>query len=221
MSATISELIPLALIVAVSPIPVLAVIVMLLTDRARANPLAYLCGWILTLTAIASLSALSGLDSIRTSPSKPFAIVLVVAGLVMLGLAVHEWRQRPRRGEPHKVEAWMRVLHTITPPRAFALGIFLVIVNVKDLLTTVQSGTVLAGDSLSLGQAAVAIAIFVLISSSTIIIPIAVAASFGHRSLPTLHRWRHWLERHGRLVAAGLFGLIALLLLAQGLSVLV
>ena len=62
---------------------------------------------------------------------------------------------------------------------------------------------------------------FVLVSSLLIIIPIAVAAAFGERSVPTLNRWRQWLERHGRLVLACLFSLIALLALLQGLSVLI
>ncbi len=220
MNSTLAELIPLALVVAISPIPILAVIMMLLTDYERANPLAYLCGWAVTLSAVVAIAALSGFDSISTTPSTTFAVVLVVVAVVMMILAVHEWRLRPRRGEPHKVEAWMRVLHTITPPRAFGLGVILMIISAKRMLATTQAGAVIGDDSLPLILSIVAAAVFVAISSATLLIPIAVAASFGQRSVPVLHRWRAWLERHGRLVAAAILALVALLLLARGLSVL-
>ena len=114
----------------------------------------------------------------------------------------------------------MKFLHTVTPPRAFVLGIALVVIAVKDLLSAAQAGAIIHGDSLPALQSVVAVIFFVVVASSLIIIPIAVAAAFGERALPTLHRWRHWLERHGRLVLACLFTLIALLLLLQGISAL-
>ena len=52
MNATITELLPLAVVIAISPVPILAVIMMLLTDRERANPLAFLAGWICILTCL-------------------------------------------------------------------------------------------------------------------------------------------------------------------------
>ena len=220
MKATITELLPLAAVVAISPVPILAVIMMLLTDRERANPLAFLAGWIFILTVLTSGALLAGADSVSTTPSKTAAVIFVVVAVGLIALAIHEWRRRPRKGQPQRIEPWTKFLHTVTPPRAFALGVGLVIVAFKDLLSALQAGAVINDASLALGQQIVAVIFFVLFSSLLIIIPIAVAAAFGERSVPTLHRWRQWLERHGRLVLACLFSLIALLLLLQGLSVL-
>ena len=220
MKTTFTELLPLAAVIAISPVPILAVIMMLLTDRERANPLAFLAGWVCVLTVIVSAALLSGIDSISTTPSEPIAVVFIVVGVGLIALAVHEWRLRPKHGEPHRIEPWMKFRHTVTPPRAFVLGIALVVIAVKDLLSAVQAGAIIHGDSLPALQSVVAVIFFVVVASSLIIIPIAVAAAFGERALPTLHRWRHWLERHGRLVLACLFTLIALLLLLQGISAL-
>ena len=220
MKGTITELLPLAAVIAISPVPILAVIMMLLTDRERANPLAFLAGWMCILTVLVTGAILSGVDSVSTTPSKTVAVVFVVVAVGLIALAVHEWRRRPRKGEPQRIEPWTKFLHTVTPPRAFALGVGLVIVAVKDLLSALQAGALIHDAAFSLGQQIVAVIFFVLVSSLLIIIPIAVAAAFGERALPTLHRWRQWLERHGRLVLACLFSLIALLLLLQGLSVL-
>jgi len=221
MKSTITELLPLAVVIAISPVPILAVIMMLLTDRERANPLAFLAGWISILTVLVTGAILSGADSVSTTPSKTVAVVFVVVAVGLIALAIHEWRRRPRKGEPQRIEPWTKFLHTVTPPRAFALGAGLVIVAVKDVLSALQAGALIDDASFSLGQQIVAVIFFVLVSSLLIIIPIAVAAAFGERAVPTLHRWRQWLERHGRLVLACLFSLIALLLLLQGLSVLV
>lgn len=221
MKSTFTELLPLAAVIAISPVPILAVIMMLLTDRERANPLAFLAGWICILIVLVTGALLSGVDSVSTTPSKTVAVVFVVVAVGLIALAIHEWRRRPRKGEPQRIEPWTKFLHTVTPPRAFALGVGLVIVAVKDLLSALQAGALIDDASFSLGQQIVSVIFFVLVSSLLIIIPIAVAAAFGERALPTLHRWRHWLERHGRLVLACLFSLIALLLLLQGLSVLI
>ncbi len=220
MRSTLTELLPLAAVIAISPVPVLAVIMMLLTDRERANPLAFLAGWISILTVLVTGSLLSGVESVSTTPSRTVAVIFVLAAVALIALAVQEWRRRPKRGEPQRVERWMKFLHTVTPPRAFAFGAGLVVVAFKDLLSAIQAGAVVHHDSLQFGQQVAAVAFFVLLSSLLIIVPIAVAAALGQRAHPALHRWRHWLERHGRLVLAALFSLIALLLLIQGLSVL-
>ena len=127
MKSTITELLPLAVVIAISPVPILAVIMMLLTDRERANPLAFLAGWICILTVLVTGAILSGADSVSTTPSKPVAVVFLVVAVGLIALAIHEWRRRPRKGEPQRIEPWTKFLHTVTPARAFALGVGLVI----------------------------------------------------------------------------------------------
>jgi hypothetical protein len=46
MGQVIGEYLPLAVGVAISPIPIVAVILMLFTDRARQDSLAFSVGWI-------------------------------------------------------------------------------------------------------------------------------------------------------------------------------
>ena len=103
MKSTFTELLPLAAVIAISPVPILAVIMMLLTDRERANPLAVLAGWISLLTVLVVAALLSGVDSVSTTPSRTVAVIFVVVGLALIALAIHEWRLRPKHGEPHRI----------------------------------------------------------------------------------------------------------------------
>ena len=47
MNSVIGEILPLAIAVAISPIPIIAAVLMLLSPRARVTSVAFLLGWIL------------------------------------------------------------------------------------------------------------------------------------------------------------------------------
>jgi hypothetical protein len=50
------ELLPLALGIAISPIPIIAIILMLITPKARSNGLAFLGGWMVGILAVGGLA---------------------------------------------------------------------------------------------------------------------------------------------------------------------
>lgn len=49
MGQAIGEVLPMAVGVAISPVPIIAVILMLFTDRARRDSLAFLLGWLVAM----------------------------------------------------------------------------------------------------------------------------------------------------------------------------
>lgn len=215
MGGLISELLPRAAIVAVSPIPILAVILMLLTDRGRSNSLAYLAGWASGMAGVAVIAALAGVGEVATHPSRPLAFVMLAVAVAFIIGAIVEFRRRPRKGEEHVSPWWARLLHRMGPVQAFGLGIFLIVVNAKDALATIDAGGHLAASSESLAAKAVALAVFVLVGSLPVIIPIGIRFGFGEEAEPTLHRWRNWLERHGPLAVAVVLAVVAVALIVQ------
>ncbi len=52
MGAAIGEMLPLAIGIAISPLPIIAVILILTTPKGRSNGLAFLGGWLLGLAAV-------------------------------------------------------------------------------------------------------------------------------------------------------------------------
>ena len=55
MGSTISELLPLAIGIALSPLPIIAQILMLFGKRARSNGPAFMLGWVLVLAILGSI----------------------------------------------------------------------------------------------------------------------------------------------------------------------
>jgi hypothetical protein len=51
----IGDILPLAIGVAISPVPIIAVILMLFSARARTNGPAFLAGWIVGLTVVGAI----------------------------------------------------------------------------------------------------------------------------------------------------------------------
>ena len=65
MGQAIGEALPFAIGVAISPVPIIAIILMLLSTRAGANSAAFLAGWVLGVTgaSVALLALTSQADS--------------------------------------------------------------------------------------------------------------------------------------------------------------
>lgn len=220
MAGLISEVLPRAAVVAISPIPILAVVLMLLTDRGRSNSLAYLGGWAAGMAGVAVAAALAGAGEVATKPSKPVAIVMLVIAAAFLVGAVVEFRRRPRRGEEHVSPWWARFLHGMGPAQAFGLGVLLIVVNAKDALASIDAGGRLANSDESLAVKAAALAVFVLVGCLPVLVPIGIRFALGDDAEPTLHRWRAWLERHGPLAVAIVLAVVAVALIFQALPAL-
>lgn len=197
MGNALSEMLPLAVAIAVSPVPILAIVFMLVTGEGRGNALGLLGGWALALAAVSAVVALLGLSA----PSQDGAGVaigqLVLAALLVVVIAV-EWRRRPRVGEPPRPPRFMRVLEGGGPGRAFLIGIALIVLNAKDGALTVAAGAKLAEESPGLLPAIVCVALFTVVASITMIAPVVTDLVMGERATPHLRRAHAWLERHGQ-----------------------
>jgi hypothetical protein len=204
MDDALAELLPLALVIAVSPIPVLAVILMLLTERSTLNASALLLGWALALGVIASGVAALGIGSTEAGedPATGLVVAQVALAAVLFAGAVRRWRMH-RRGVGEAARSrWMERLRSVGPAGALALGLGLIALNPKDGLLTVAAGARLADSDPGAGAAAGALAVFVAVSSSTIAAPIAAEIALGDRAESLLERSRAWLERNGNAAVA-------------------
>ena len=67
MGQALGQVLPLAVGVALSPIPIIAVILMLFSERATVNGLAFLFGWIVGIAgALAILATIAGTQDLTT-----------------------------------------------------------------------------------------------------------------------------------------------------------
>jgi hypothetical protein len=211
----LTDLIPLALGVALSPLPVLALLLMLMSRDELRNGRAFAAGWIGALVGVATASTLVGIHVRASDPPRAIRVAELVTGLILLLAAGIAWR---RRRTALRAPRWLLAADAISPMGAFWLAIALAVFNAKDIALTVAAGTVISDAALTTAATAVALATFAAIAGSTVLVPFAVAELRGERALPSLRRWHGWLERHGRAGVALILAAAGVVFVASGLQ---
>lgn len=214
----IGTVLPLALVVGLSPLPIMPSIALLMTPRARRNSAAYLAAWVATLAIVTALAmALAGVRDPGPANDEAVGWVQLATGLVFLGLALAKWLSRPEPGTPAEVPAWMAALDAYTPARSARLGALLAGANPKNLLMALAAGAEIAVLATGPGQAALSLVAFVLVGSIGAGTPVLVHRMLGERATPLLRHWKRWLEQHSTSLAVGLLVVLGTLLVVNGL----
>src|SRR6059058_2518192 len=102
MGEAIGQVLSFGVGVALSPVPIIAVVLMLTTPRGRVNGPAFLAGWVVGLAAVGTvvLLAASGGDASKAGqPADWVGILKLVLCVLLLGIAFKQWRGRPRGDE--------------------------------------------------------------------------------------------------------------------------
>lgn len=112
MGQAVGQLIPLAVGVALSPLPIIAVILMLTSPDGRVAGSSFLAGWVSALAVLGTVVLLAADEAQASSSGTPAAWVSVLQfalGVLLLGVAVQQWRGR-RAGtrSPSSRAGWRR-----------------------------------------------------------------------------------------------------------------
>jgi Sap, sulfolipid-1-addressing protein len=223
MGGAIGDILPFAVGVAISPVPIIAVILMLFSQRASRNGPAFLAGWLvgLAIAVIVVTSIAANADVGGGEPSTVADLVKIGLGTVLIVLASRQWRTRPRAGEEPDQPTWMASIDTLQPSRAFVFGTLLSGVNPKNLTLAAGAALVIAQAALDPAQVLVAVVVFVALGSVSIIVPVAYALVGGESARTTLEGWKAWLGEHNAAVMAVLLFVMGVVLLGKGLGPLI
>jgi hypothetical protein len=224
MSHAIGELLPAAVVIAVGPLQIIAVILLLFSRRATANSLAFLGGWLVGLTAVAAIAV--GLERPAVAhagggAARFGAILQLALGLGLGGLAVRQWRTRPKPDEPAKLPGWMASIDSVGPAKALGFGLLLAGPNVKVVLLTLAAMLEVAAAGLRGTQTVVAVAVYVVVASSSVIAPVLGNLLLGERAAPPLLALRAWLERNYSTIMVVLLLIIGVVVGGKGLGTLI
>ena len=221
MGAVIGDLLPLGLGVALSPIPISAVILMLLSRQAARTSTGFLAGWVAGIVVVTVVVFLLVGQAGNTSTGKPStvsSVLKLVFGVLLLGLAVRQWRERPKPGEAADLPKWMSTLDSLTFVKALGLGFALAAVNPKNLVMCLAAGTTIGAAHLSGGEDVVAVVVFTLIAASTVAIPVIGYMTARSKMTGPLESLREWLTQNNATVMAVLLLVIGVVLLGKGIS---
>ncbi len=135
----LTELIPLALVVALSPLSIIPAVLVLHTPRPRPTGLAFLTGWLVGLAALTAVfvEVSSLLGGLRDKPPSWASWLRIAIGGALIVFGVYRWLTRKKSAHTPK---WMQSLTKLTPLRAGLAGIALTIVNPKVLFICAAAG---------------------------------------------------------------------------------
>ncbi len=221
MGSVIGDFLPVAVAVAASPVPIIAVILILFTPKARTNSVAFLFGWVMGLTVVGSIVLIAGdFASDDSGESTASGVVKLVLGLVLLLLAVRNWRLRPKAGEDPEMPGWMATIDDFGAGKSAGTAAFLSGVNPKNLPLTVAAAATIAAAGLTTGEQIGVFAVFVAIASVTVATPVLVYLIMGERVQDGLNTLKGWLIANNNTVMAVLFVVFGAKLLGDGISIL-
>ena len=178
MGQGISEILTFAIGVAISPVPIIAVILMLFSQRAKVNGPAFLLGWVVALAGVSTVVYVLAHDgNVATSSTAADSVSWgkIVLGVVLLAFARRNWRRRPGPGDQPEMPKWLATVESTSPLKAFGLAVALAAINPKNLILTLGAASGLAQLGLTTSDAVVAIAVFVAIASLSILVPVLYA----------------------------------------------
>ena len=223
MGGVVHGLLPLAVVVAMSPVPIVAVVLVLLAPRAGGAGTGFLVGWIVGIAGVTSVVLLlaggTGPGGHRSSLIASF-VELGLGGLLLV-LAARQWGSRPKDGEQLAVPTWLAAIDRVTVVRAGGLGLLLSAANPKALLVCVAAGLAIAGEALPAAQNLWSVVVFTAIAASTVAVLVLARAVGGVRIARPLSSLRAWLTEHSAGATAALLGLFGVVLIAQAVGGLV
>lgn len=217
MGPVIGDLLPLAVGVAISPVPIIAAILMLLGKRAGSTGIGFTLGWlagiVIATTVFVFLGGAAG-DS-DGSPSTASSWIKLVLGVLLLVVGVHQWQSRT---DDHGTPAWMAAIDDMTAVKALAIGFALAAVNPKNLLMCAAAGVTIGAAPLSAGSAIVAVTVFSVLAAITIVVPVLAYLFAAERLRDPLAQLKQWLQENNTIVMSVLIFVIGSVLVGKGLG---
>ena len=221
MGKAIGGSLPLAVGIALSPIPIIAVVLMLTSRRARVNGPVFVLGWLAGLAIVGAIVlavAGAGGASKSGSPATWVSWVKIVLGVLLLLVAAREFRSRPRGDAEPQMPTWMASIDNTSPVAAAGLAAALAGANPKNLLLAVGGAAEIAQTGISGGQQAIAYLVFALIATLGVGIPVGIYFAMGKRSEKLLTGLKDWMSAYNAVIMSVLCLVIAAKLIGDGIS---
>lgn len=205
MGQAIGQVLSFGVGVALSPIPIVAVVLMLTTPKGRVNGPAFLAGWIVGIAVLGTIVLLvsSGASASKHgAPATWVSILKIVLGVLLLLVAARQWRGRPRGDTKPRLPAWMKTIDRFTPARSGAIAVVLSAINPKNLLLVVGAAAAIAQTGASPLSQAVALAVFIVIATLGVGAPVAIYFAMGDRATRILGELHDWMARENATIMA-------------------
>jgi hypothetical protein len=219
MWQALGALLPIAVAVAFSSVPLTVTILILLSPNRGRAALPFLIGWVIGVAAVISLSAAGAAalsKPLRRGPDMAVVVLEILIGAALMVLAAIYLRRRsPASGTG--LPRWLAAVDSFGPVVCFSIAVVLSL-RPKGLLLGIAGGLALSAASLNADDAVLLIIIYTAIASSTVVVPIIASLIAPQRMEPKLISARDWLIVNGRIVTSVMMFMIGVVILGYGLT---
>jgi hypothetical protein len=209
------QLTPLALGVAASPLPVVAVLIILITRRARLGSIVLAACWVFgNIVAIAVAVIFAGKLRMPSGGTDLWWEGLITL-LLGIGLVVTGYLSRRGRkiADDPRPPSWVESVDNLSPTGAGLVALSNATTSPKNLALAITAGRFIVRSDIPIAGMVAASAFYVLIASLSILIPVALYFLGGQRAVAILRSWRDKVTDNAAAVME-----ISLFVLGIGLS---
>jgi threonine/homoserine/homoserine lactone efflux protein len=220
MGEAIGEILPLAMGIALFPIPIITVLLLLFSRHARANALAFMVAWILGVAGPMSIFALLADTAAADSDGGTSIFVSgikLLLGATLLSIALREWRRRPASGQDAEIPGWMKNIDGFTTGKSFRTGLLLAAASPKNLVLFAAAGSTAAQMGPGSAQMLIVVVVFTALSSMTTAGPVLYYLLGGEGAMLRMEEMKQWLIQNNATVVSTILFLLGAVLIGNGI----
>lgn len=219
----IGLIIPIAIAVAISSVPIVTMLVILLSSNRSRSAVPFLIGWVGGIGLVVSICALlaQAVPTPRSSrrPDTVIGVLEILVGTTLVVLGIISWYRERHGGSASTASTptWLSTAGKLGPWSALGLGLVLN-VRPKGLLLAIAAGLTVRADAGTVPAAVLAILIYTLIGGSTVAVPIIATIASPTRMEPRLVAADDWMRRNGTILTSVIIGVIGLVIVGMGIA---
>lgn len=215
----VGQLLPIALAIALSTVPLTAVLTILLSPRP-AVALPFLIGLLLGMLIVTGAFALG----LRAAPlaagsaqQAALAIGEIVLGSALVVYGIVLFARRRKVPPIEDLPRWLKAVGRIRAAPAFGLGLILT-VRPKALLLSAAAGIVIGSASFSPTEFVVVLLLFVVVGGSTVAVPVIFTLARPKEARRPLGAAERWIAENSRTMTTLIAVIVGVVVLGVGLT---
>jgi hypothetical protein len=221
VSEVLGDILPLAIAVTISPVPIVAAILLLFTERRIPNGGAYVIGFTAGVAAVLGvLVTIAGTQDLSGdgAESTATAVLQLVLGALLLLAAVRQFRARPAPGAAQPMPRWMEGISSFGAGKSLLVGLVVGAANPKNVAMALGASVAIAGAGLPASEDVVVVVVYTVVAVLGVAAPLGITFVMGQRAQGILDGWKAWLAHNNSAVMCVLFLVFGVILIGKGLQ---
>ena len=219
MEQALGSLLPIGVAAALSSVPIMAAILILLSEQRKRSAVPFLVGWVLGAVIVVSVGTIAANSIPQPRPRQADTTAGILGILLGAALVVYSLRSMFRRvaTEGGSASKWAEAVGALGPAKSFVLGLALNI-RPKGLILSAAASLALRSAKLNVEETAVLVLVYSVIATSTVTTPIVATLVSPDWMQPRLVNARDWLDEHGHVVTATVTLLVGVIIVGSGIG---